>query len=378
MNGANRRVLLAILFLATALFSLAYLPASTPSKAQGASRYFSETGQTVSGRFLDYWSTHGGLAQQGYPISGEVQEVSDTDGKTYTVQYFERAVFELHPENPAPNDVLLSLLGVFLYKQKYPNGAPGQLASIDNAITFPQTGHSLGSKFRAYWESHGGLAQQGYPISDEFSEVSELDGMPYRVQYFERAVFEYHPEYAGTPYEVLLSQLGTFRRRAKQVSAHAPATQTSVPSSPTAPIEPPTPTTSNVPNASDLEKGAVRVFGPVNGSLPHNGEDNYVSESRAGVSLRNFVTEARFYNPYAASFHSWDYGFTFRRPDSSGAPYSQYRVGVTSNKAWKLTLGLGDGPYGWVADMVPRQQVQTWSRSLRVTPLDGSSSMTSS
>ena len=31
------------------------------------------------------------------------------------------------------------------------------------------------------------------------------------MQYFERAVFEWHPEYAGTPYEVLLSQLGTFK-----------------------------------------------------------------------------------------------------------------------------------------------------------------------
>src|SRR5689334_14843727 len=80
---------------------------------------------TVSGRFLEYWDTHGGLGQQGYPISSEMRETSDTDGTTYTVQYFERAVFELHPENKQPNEVLLSLLGVFLYNQKYPQGAPG-------------------------------------------------------------------------------------------------------------------------------------------------------------------------------------------------------------------------------------------------------------
>jgi predicted metalloprotease len=59
------------------------------------------------------------------------------------------------------------------------------------------------------------LAQQGYPISDEFTEVSDLDGQPYRVQYFERAVFEYHPENTGTPHDVLLSQLGTFRFQAR-------------------------------------------------------------------------------------------------------------------------------------------------------------------
>ncbi|MEO5952370.1 MAG: hypothetical protein ABIQ44_07890, partial [Chloroflexia bacterium] len=73
-----------------------------------------------------------------------------------------------------------------------------------------QTGHWLGGTFLAYWQSHGGVTQQGYPISDEFTEISPLDGKAYRVQYFERAVFEFHPELAA-PNNVLLSQLGTFR-----------------------------------------------------------------------------------------------------------------------------------------------------------------------
>jgi iron complex transport system substrate-binding protein len=176
---------------------------------QGGSRTFPETGKTVRGRFLEYWESHGGLAQQGYPISDEMQDVSLTDGKTYTVQYFERAVFEYHPENRPPYDVLLSLLGVFQYQRKYPEGAPGQKASTDNTIRFSQTDHVLGGKFREYWESHGGLAQFGYPISDEFQERSDLDGKTYTVQYFERAVFEYHPE-NRPPYDVLLSQLGRF------------------------------------------------------------------------------------------------------------------------------------------------------------------------
>jgi hypothetical protein len=47
---------------------------------QSASRYFPETGKTVSGRFLEYWNNHGGLAQQGYPISNLLQETSETDG----------------------------------------------------------------------------------------------------------------------------------------------------------------------------------------------------------------------------------------------------------------------------------------------------------
>jgi hypothetical protein len=189
--------------------------ASAPAQAQGNGRTFPETGKTISGAFLQYWNRHGGLAQQGYPISEVIQETSDTDGKIYTVQYMERAVFEQHPENQPPYDVLLALLGVFRYQQKYPQGAPGQAPNTEpNARLFPETGKHLGGLFRTYWESHGGLAQQGYPISDEFDEVSDLDGKTYRVQYFERAVFEFHPE-NQPPYNVLLSQLGTFRYRAK-------------------------------------------------------------------------------------------------------------------------------------------------------------------
>jgi len=51
----------------------------------------------------------------GLPLSDQFEERS-TDGKTYTVQYFERARFEYHPENIAPYDVLLGLLGKQLYR----------------------------------------------------------------------------------------------------------------------------------------------------------------------------------------------------------------------------------------------------------------------
>jgi hypothetical protein len=119
--------------------------------------------------------------------------------------------------------VLLSLLGVFEYGNRYGSaGAPNQKASTDNPITFTkQTGKTLGGKFRKYWETHGGLMQQGYPISDEFQEVSALNGKTYTVQYFQRAVFEWHPENQA-PYKVLLSQLGTFRLRTKYPSGLAP------------------------------------------------------------------------------------------------------------------------------------------------------------
>ncbi len=95
-----------------------------PAAAQPGCQTFPQTGQTVCGKFLTYWNEHGGLAQQGYPISGEFREVSDLDHKPYTVQYFERAVFEHHPENQPPYDVLLAQLGTYRSQQKYPNGIP--------------------------------------------------------------------------------------------------------------------------------------------------------------------------------------------------------------------------------------------------------------
>src|SRR4051812_42452323 len=99
---------------ATVAFMLVMILARSSVPESGSAQtnriYFPATGKSVQGKFLQYWNEHGGLAQQGYPISDEMQEKNDTDGKTYTVQYFERAVFEMHPENPAPYDVLLSLL----------------------------------------------------------------------------------------------------------------------------------------------------------------------------------------------------------------------------------------------------------------------------
>jgi hypothetical protein len=188
-------------------------PVATVAIPGEGSESFPETGRQVRGLFLQYWQQNGALAQQGFPISGVLGELSDLNGRPYTVQYFERAVFEYHPENQPPYNVLLSQLGTFRYKLKYPQGAPNQKPNnIEGSQLFPQTGKRVGGRFLEYWQRNGGLAQQGYPVSDEFVEKSDLNGKEYLVQYFERAVFELHPENRA-PYDVLLSQLGTFRYR---------------------------------------------------------------------------------------------------------------------------------------------------------------------
>ncbi len=77
--------------------------------------FFPQTGHSICRTFRQYWEEHGGLPLYGYPLSEEFQERNPTDGKSYTVQYFERNRFELHPENVgSPYRVLLGLLGTQL------------------------------------------------------------------------------------------------------------------------------------------------------------------------------------------------------------------------------------------------------------------------
>jgi uncharacterized protein YkwD len=204
--------LLAAIFLASLFFP------STAGQARAAeNRCLPETGKCVGGRFLEYWTANGGLAQQGLPLTDEFPERSPLDGKVYTVQYFERARFEHHPENKAPHDVLLGLLGLEQYRAKYAQAAPpagGQLAPAGVCRAFPETGRTACGPFLAYWQGNGGLAQQGLPLTDVFTETNPTDGKPYQVQYFERARFEYHPENKA-PYDVLLGLLGREQFAAK-------------------------------------------------------------------------------------------------------------------------------------------------------------------
>ncbi|HLI50920.1 MAG TPA: hypothetical protein VKU87_03940, partial [Thermomicrobiaceae bacterium] len=176
--------------------------ASTPA-APGilpAKIFFPQTGHNLGGDFLTAWQANGGLMTYGYPLT----EPFTQNGMT--VQYFERARFEEHPDQAGTRyAVQATLLGNWaardLRSTKPFQPIPGGSASktTPDRIFFSQTGHYLAYGFKSYWESHGGLYVFGYPISEEFSQ----NGLT--VQYFERAVFEYHPENKGTEYAVLLS-----------------------------------------------------------------------------------------------------------------------------------------------------------------------------
>ncbi|HEX6605324.1 MAG TPA: peptide ABC transporter substrate-binding protein [Chloroflexia bacterium] len=190
---------------------------------QGGTRHFPETNQDVSGRFLEVWesgrSYGDSLYINGLPLTDVHDEISLTDGKIYKTQWFERARFEAHPENQKPYDVLLGLLGVFAAEGR--KDTP--FKTVDNpgggVQWFPETKHTLGDSstggkaIAKFWNQKGGLSQFGFPISQPFQEVTretdpKVAGKSFLVQYFERQRFEYHPENAGTPFEVLLGRLG--------------------------------------------------------------------------------------------------------------------------------------------------------------------------
>jgi hypothetical protein len=165
---------------------------------------FRETGHTLAGRFRTAWEARGGLRILGYPITRPYARLQP-DGSWLYVQDFERARLEFHAPNLGGwGEVLGTLAGrdLIVGRETEPPFVrlPDCQPTADRDC-FAETGHSLSGIFRQFWNTHGGLATFGYPLSEEFKE----GGLT--VQYFERARLEYHPEYAGTEYEVLLGLL---------------------------------------------------------------------------------------------------------------------------------------------------------------------------
>ncbi len=120
-------------------------PATDPSPN---CRYFAETGHNICGDFLHAWQQHGldldgqqGVSEQeslalfGMPIS-EAHTETLSNGQEYTVQWFERTRFELHPENDPPYRVLFGLLGEQMYT---PDASTTQATAINPAFKQAQT-----------------------------------------------------------------------------------------------------------------------------------------------------------------------------------------------------------------------------------------------
>ncbi len=91
--------------------------------------YMDQTGHSLSGAFLSYWKTNGGIDLFGYPISEPMMQ------NGFQVQWFERARFEYHPELARSGQaVQLSLLGSIAYQS-----ASGQTTAADKTTAAQAT-----------------------------------------------------------------------------------------------------------------------------------------------------------------------------------------------------------------------------------------------
>ena len=145
---------------------------TAPGQAAGC-LYFPETHHNICNQqpgvgFLNQWTTHGlefdgragktypeSLALFGLPIT-EPYQYTDDRGQTFQAQWFERARFEWHPENPTAYKVLLGRLGA----EQYPAAPPTQpaydkptspvdlLASFYNAVNRQEYQRAY-----TYWET---------------------------------------------------------------------------------------------------------------------------------------------------------------------------------------------------------------------------------
>ncbi len=177
-----------------------------------------QTQKCVKGLLFAYWLDNGGVDRYGYPITDEFDE-RNADGTAHRVQYFERGRLEYHQEYiNTPSVVLPGLIGREQFIARYPTGRP---ATPSGDQCFAETNRCITGGFKNYWQQNGGLSQFGFPISDEFDEASGTQGA--RVQYFERARFEYHAEAAGTKGEVTLGLLGSEAFAAKYPNGQPPA-----------------------------------------------------------------------------------------------------------------------------------------------------------
>jgi len=155
-------------------------------------QFFPETGHNIKGDFLHFYkSVRDPKLIFGYPIT---EQITSKDGKT--VQYFQRARFELRTDLPEYQRVQLTPLGQATYKRL-------EQVILNNSAGCDlfSTGYSVCFAFLDFFKANGGAAQFGNPISPfEFHENLI-------VQYFEKARFEWRAD-RPEGQRVVLTDLG--------------------------------------------------------------------------------------------------------------------------------------------------------------------------
>lgn len=190
------RRLFIVMVLALSALSLSPIHAATDVV------YVAATGHYMRGAFRDFWDKNGGLANFGYPLTDEY--VDAQTGRIY--QYYERSRFER--AQASSTIVQLGLIGREVAgTRSFSTAQP--ISNSQQRRYFPETRHIVQYGFKDIWETRGGLAIFGLPLSDELDEQL-ADGQTHTIQYFERARFEYWPNLPAGQ-RVLLSALGRQR-----------------------------------------------------------------------------------------------------------------------------------------------------------------------
>ena len=175
---------------------LAFTPVAAPPVPASATRYVAASRHTIAAPFLAFYNAHVGIATLGLPLS----EATSEGGQR--VQYFERArlVAAAGVVSPSPLGRLLCA------DRRFPAVSATEAAG---SRYFPETRHTLTGRFLTYWQQHQGRVLLGPPISEPFEAGNgDGSGQAYLMQYFANARLEYHPEHAGTRFEVQPGLLG--------------------------------------------------------------------------------------------------------------------------------------------------------------------------
>lgn len=88
--------------------------------------------------------------------------------------------------------------------------------------------------------------------------------------------------------------------------------------------------------ATSLASSAQKIYGSVDFELVHDAKRTSLNTYNSQKILKNFILEARFYNPYTPTPKQvWSYGFQFRADASIS---QEYRLILQGNKNWSLVF----------------------------------------
>jgi len=182
--------------------SLTTLNPSLPD-GDGAPLLIRESGHYVKGMFRKAWELQGGRGSFGLPLTEAFVRKSDK----LVIQYFENALLEFHPVSKEALRGLAAADQVVLVI--YSAGLGAALAAGRNlpAAQAPQ------GKFLDFYNGVNGSWRLGGPISAELTEV--INGVPVRVQYFEKGRLELNP----TNQTVAIGALGKLALNARCAAA---------------------------------------------------------------------------------------------------------------------------------------------------------------